>query len=236
MGAGRARANTKFAAPRFAAGLKHDSAGKAMPYESQAASVSQILLAIGERPVRSVAVADILEAFGDRAFGAVMFVFAAPLVLPMPPGASAILGAPLIFVTAQWMLGRRTLWLPKIMLGRTMSMTDFRTVVAKLSPHLERLERRLRPRLTFMYNRVGDRLLGAICFSLSLIVFLPIPFGNMLPSLAIAAFAIGAAERDGLAAIIGWISTGLSVLVLALLSKAIYAAVAAFFATLIGMF
>lgn len=207
-----------------------------MSQQSQAASVSEILELIGERHARKVAVADILEAFGDRAFGALIFVFAAPLILPMPPGASAILGAPLMFVTAQWMLGRRTLWLPKALLKRTMSMSDFRTVTEKMTPHLKRLERRLRPRLTFMYNRMGDRLLGAVCFGLSLIVFLPIPFGNMLPSFAIAAFAIGAAERDGLAAIIGWIAAALSVLVLAVLSKAIIAAVVAFFATLIGMF
>ncbi len=207
-----------------------------MTRQSQAATVSEILALIGERQARKVAVADILEAFGDRAFGALIFVFAAPLILPMPPGASAILGAPLMFLTAQWMLGRRTLWVPRALLKRTMSMSDFRTVTAKMSPHLKRLERRLRPRLTFMYNRLGDRLLGAICFGLSIIVFLPIPFGNMLPSFAIAAFAIGAAERDGVAAIIGWIAATLSVLVLAVLSKAIIAAAVAFFVTLIGMF
>lgn len=207
-----------------------------MPHQSQAATVSEILARIGERKTKKVAVGDILEAFGHRAFGALIFVFAAPLVIPMPPGASAILGAPLMFFTAQWMIGRQTLWLPQALLKRTMSMSDFRAVTAKMSPYLERLERRLRPRLTFMYNRFGDRLLGAVCFGLSIIVFLPIPFGNMLPSFAIAAFAIGAAERDGLAALIGWISAALSVLVLALLSKAILAAVFAFFATLAGMF
>lgn len=207
-----------------------------MSRQSQAASVSEILAVIGERPARKVAVGDILEAFGDRAFGALIFVFAAPLILPMPPGASAILGAPLMFLTAQWMLGRRTLWVPKTLLKRTMSMSDFRTVTGKMTPQLERLERRLRPRLTFMYNRLGDRLLGAVCFVLSMIVFLPIPFGNMLPSFAIAAFAIGAAERDGVAAIIGWIAAALSIVVLAILSKAILAAVVAFFVTLVGMF
>lgn len=207
-----------------------------MPYKSQAASVSEILDQIGAGKARKVSVADILEAFGDRAFGALIFVFAAPLMLPMPPGASAILGAPLMFITAQWMLGRRTLWLPRALLDRTMSMSDFRAVTTKMKPYLQRLERRMRPRLTFMYNRFGDRLLGAVCFALSIIVFLPIPFGNMLPSLAIAAFAIGAAERDGLAAIVGWIAAAVSVLVLAVLSKAIIAAIVAFFVTLSNMF
>ncbi|MCI3134113.1 exopolysaccharide biosynthesis protein [Phenylobacterium aquaticum] len=202
----------------------------------KSSSVSQLLELIGAREAADVSVADILETFGNRAFGAMMFVFAAPLVLPMPPGVSAILGAPLMFITFQWMLGRRTLWLPKALLERTMSMSDFRNLMGKLTPYLERLERRLRPRLTFMYNPLGDRIVGALCFALSIIVFLPIPFGNMLPSFAIAAFAIGGAERDGVAALIGWIAAILSFFVLAVLSKAIIAAVMAFFATLIGMF
>jgi hypothetical protein len=202
----------------------------------KSSSVSQLLELIGAREAADVSVADILETFGNRAFGAMMFVFAAPLVLPMPPGVSAILGAPLMFITFQWMLGRRTLWLPKALLDRTMSMSDFRNLMGKLTPYLERLERRLRPRLTFMYNPLGDRIVGALCFALSIIVFLPIPFGNMLPSFAIAAFAIGGAERDGVAALIGWVAAILSFFVLAVLSKAIIAAVMAFFATLIGMF
>lgn len=202
----------------------------------KSSSVSQLLELIGAREAAEVSVADILETFGNRAFGAMMFVFAAPLVLPMPPGVSAILGAPLMFITFQWMLGRRTLWLPKALLERTMSMSDFRNLMGKLTPYLERLERRLRPRLTFMYNPLGDRIVGALCFTLSIIVFLPVPFGNMLPSFAIAAFAIGGAERDGIAALIGWVAAILSFFVLAVLSKAIIAAIMAFFTTLIGMF
>jgi hypothetical protein len=201
----------------------------------KAVRVSELLDQIAARPGRKVAVADIVEMFGDRAFGALMFVFAAPLILPMPPGVSALLGAPLIFITGQWMLGRRTLWLPKALLDRTISKSDFRSLTAKLMPYLEKLERRLRPRLTFMYNPFGDRLVGLLCFVLSLIVFLPIPFGNMLPSLAIAAFAIGGAERDGIAAIFGWIMAILSIAVLWFFSKAIIAAVIAFFSTLLGI-
>lgn len=201
----------------------------------KAVRVSELLDQIDARPGRKVAVGDIVEMFGDRAFGALMFVFAAPLILPMPPGVSALLGAPLIFITAQWMLGRRTLWLPKAILERTISKTDFRSLTAKLKPYLEKLERRLRPRLTFMYNPLGDRLVGLLCFVLALIVFLPIPFGNMLPSLAIAAFAIGGAERDGLAAIFGWVTAIVSIVVLWIFSKAIIAAVMAFFATLLGI-
>ena len=207
-----------------------------MSEHRKAASVTELLEQIAEREGEAVSVADLLETFGDRAFGALMFVFAAPLVLPMPPGVSALLGAPLIFITAQWTMGRKTLWLPRALLTRTISTSDFRALVTKLKPHLARLERRLRPRLTFMYNPLGDRLVGALCFILALIVFLPIPFGNMLPSFAIAAFAIGGAERDGLAAVIGWIAAVASILVLVLLVKPMIAAMLAFFSALVGMF
>lgn len=199
-------------------------------------SVSELLGSIAGKGRGKIAMTDILAVFGDRAFGAVIFVFAAPLVLPMPPGVSALLGAPLLFVTAQWMVGRPTLWLPKMLLRQTMSRNDFRSMVEKLTPYLGKLERRLRPRATFIFNPAADRLTGAVCFLLSIIVFLPIPFGNMLPSFAIAAFAIGTVERDGLAIIIGWFGAFLSVAVLILLSQAIIAAVSAFFGALTGIF
>jgi hypothetical protein len=196
--------------------------------------VSEILGGLAARKARRVAVADILEAFGNRAFGGLIFVFAAPLIMPMPPGVSAVLGAPLLFIAAQWMVGRRTLWLPNALLTRTMSMRDFRRLLRQAQPYLAKVERRLKPRMTFLLNPVGDRLVGAICFLLAVIVFLPIPFGNMLPSLAIAAFGIGAVERDGFAVIAGWLGAALSLLVLTLLSQAILSAMTAFVTTLVA--
>jgi hypothetical protein len=146
----------------------------------------------------------------------------------MPPGVSAILGAPLLFITSQLMMGRRTLWLPKALADRTMSRGDFAALMEKLSPYLTWLERRLRPRFTFLYNRWLDGVTGLVCLTLAIVVFLPIPFGNMLPALAIAAFGLGIAERDGLLGLIGGVATAISLSVLALLSGAMIAAAATF--------
>lgn len=54
-----------------------------------------------------ISIGDLLTALGDRAVGALMFVFAAPNILPVPPGVSTLLGAPLLFLSAQLMLGMR---------------------------------------------------------------------------------------------------------------------------------
>ena len=70
---------------------------------------SEVLSGLAARPVPVISIGDVLNAFGDRAFGALMLLFAAPNMLPLPPGMSAVLGAPLLFITAQLMLGRSTL-------------------------------------------------------------------------------------------------------------------------------
>src|SRR5215203_5411042 len=82
-------------------------------------SFSQVLGALAARPDANVSIRDVLDAFGDRAYGALMLLFAAPNVLPMPPGTSAVLGAPLLFVTAQLMLGRPTVWTPRFICERS---------------------------------------------------------------------------------------------------------------------
>ncbi|MBC7165728.1 exopolysaccharide biosynthesis protein [Phenylobacterium sp.] len=195
-----------------------------------------IIEALAERPGSKVTVADVLDAFGDRAFGALLAVFAAPLALPMPPGVSAILGAPLIFIAFQQMIGRPTLWLPKALMKRSMRRAEFQTMTVRLRPHLKRLERHLRPRLQFLYGPIADRFIGAVCVLLAVIVFLPIPFGNMLPSFAIAAFGFGLLERDGLAGLVGGVAAAISVIILILIWNALLAAAIAFVATLVGMF
>ncbi|MFZ5728876.1 exopolysaccharide biosynthesis protein [Phenylobacterium sp.] len=197
---------------------------------------SDIIEALAERPGSKVTVADVLDAFGDRAFGALLAVFAAPLALPMPPGVSAILGAPLIFIAFQQMIGRPTLWLPKALMKRSMRRAEFQTMTVRLRPHLKRLERHLRPRLQFLYGPIADRFIGAVCVLLAVIVFLPIPFGNMLPSFAIAAFGFGLLERDGLAGLVGGVAAAISVIILILIWNALLAAAIAFVATLVGMF
>lgn len=207
-----------------------------MSDSEHAPRISEILAGIASSRRKTVAVQDVLEAFGDRAFGALMFVFAAPAALPMPPGFSALLGAPLLFITAQLMVGRRTLWLPRVISGRTMKLSDFVSVMEKLSPYLTWLERRLRPRLSFLYNPWSDRVIGLICLVLAIIIVLPIPFTHMLPSLGLAAFGLGLAERDGVVGMIGGVLTALGLLVLAVLSKAIVAAATAFVITLLHLF
>ena len=189
---------------------------------------SEVLNDLARRPTPAISLGNVLDAFGDRAFGALMLVFAAPNMLPLPPGMSAVLGAPLLFVTAQLMLGRPTLWMPGFICRQTIPRDFFALLTTKLSPILRRAERILRPRLTLLLHPVPERIVGAACLLLAIILFLPIPFGNIPPAWAIAAFALGILERDGLATVVGWLATIGSILILVAVSSAIVAGVRAF--------
>jgi hypothetical protein len=189
---------------------------------------SEILSDLASRPAVAVSLGDVLNAFGDRAFGALMLLFAAPNMLPLPPGLSAVLGAPLLFVTAQFMLGRPALWMPRFIRRQSIRRDFFALLTTKLSPVLQRAERILRPRLSLLLHPVNERIVGAACLLLAIILFLPIPFGNIPPAWAIAAFALGILERDGLATLVGWFGTIGSILILAAVSSAIVAGIDAF--------
>lgn len=183
-----------------------------------------------------VSVASILHAFGDRAFGALLLVFALPNALPMPPGTSAVLGAPLIFIAFQLMIGRPVLWLPRLITDRSMKREDFRTLATKIEPWIHRLERLLKPRARILTTPFADRLTGAACFILSLVLALPIPLGNMPPAVAITAFALGMLESDGVAIGVGWAATVASFAILALFAGAVTAGLQYFGGPLLNLF
>lgn len=176
---------------------------------------SRILEGLAGDPTRQrVSVGDIIAAMGDRAFGALMLVFALPNAIPTPPGTSAILGAPLVFLAAQMMFGRRP-WLPQFIANRSMARQDFATLVGRLGPWLSRAEKLLRPRLSTLTLPPMEYLIGFVCLILSLVLVLPIPLGNMLPAIAISIFAFGVLERDGVWTIAGLIMSAVSLFVAA---------------------
>lgn len=149
-----------------------------------------------------IAIGDLLALMGDRALAALLFVFAVPNVLPVPPGTSTILGAPLVFLAAQLAFGLRP-WLPAVISRRTMTRSDFATLVRRIGPWLARAERLLRPRVVGLASPPMEYLVGLLCLLLAIVLVLPVPLGNMLPALAISLFALGIMERDGL-----WILAG----------------------------
>ena len=97
----------------------------------------------------------------------------------------------------------------------------------RVLPTICRIECLVGPRLIWLTNRRGEQIIGFFAFVLSVVLFLPIPFGNTVPALAIAMMALAILERDGVAAIAGTLVglagiTVVSGVVLALLKGAVF--------------
>ncbi|MFS2012990.1 exopolysaccharide biosynthesis protein [Azospirillum sp. CT11-132] len=163
-----------------------------------------------------ISLGEIMDALGDRAFGALLLILSIPNVLPVP-GLSTATGVPMILLGAQMALGRHGPWLPRRMLAASFDRKAFLGVIRRAKPWAERVERHLRPRMPALAGPTAERLLGLAVMVLAGILSLPIVFGNQPPAFAIALIALGLMESDG-----AFVSAGL---IAGLLSIAIIAAV-----------
>ena len=192
------------------------------PERERSRTLSEVLAAIAGDTTRSrILIADLIAPMHDRALAALLFIFAVPNVLPGPPGTSAILGAPLVFLAAQLALGLRP-WLPRVIARRSIARSDFAALVGRAIPWLARAERLLKPRLCRLAGPPAVYGVGAACLLLATILFLPIPLGNMLPAFAICLFALGILERDGVWILAGFVAAAAA---LALVWGVLYAVV-----------
>lgn len=145
-----------------------------------------------------VSIAHMRNALGNRSFAPLLVLFAAFNLLPLPPGASVVLGIPLIIVSAQMVYGSKQAWLPTFLMKRSMSADQFRRLMDWVIPRLIRLEKLVRPRYWPFWRRQGDRVIGMVSLFLAIVVTLPIPLGNWLPALATALLGLALSERDGI--------------------------------------
>lgn len=171
---------------------------------------SELLTGIAESHEGArITVGDLLQAMQGRAIAALLFIFAFPNILPTPPGVAAILGLPLVYLSSQLMLSRRPS-LPGFIANRSMTHEAFRMIVERAAPVLTRAETMLRERWEPLISPPAARLLGLVCLSLSVLLSMPIPLGNLMPAVAICIIALALLERDGL-----WVILGLMVTVAA---------------------
>jgi len=180
--------------PRARAGTVRRKAAATPP------RTSEILRRLLEKnKEKSLTVRNILSALGPTSFGTSLMVFSIPEVLPIPvPGVSAVVVIPSAIVAAQMTMGRKEITLPKWLLKRSVPRKAFAAAIRAMLPILERLERAVKPRWTWMTSRVAKRFLGAYVLFLEALMALPIPGTNMPLAIAVFIIALGLVERDGL--------------------------------------
>lgn len=179
--------------------------------------LSEVLEEIAGAPSERISLNEVSARFGGRALGALILVFGLLCLLPLPPGGTTLFGLPLLLLAPQLVLGARAPWLPQRLRRRTVALEDIRNGLPRVIGWLRRVEAVSRPRLTFFFGGVGQRVIGFVCALLALVLILPIPFGNLLPAAAVTVLALSLVQRDGLLALVGYAlaATSASVLVVA---------------------
>jgi hypothetical protein len=203
-----------------------DGAGSP-PRRRRPRRLSQVFSEIAREAQGDVSIGAILDRLGDRSFAALLVLFAAINMIPMPPGTSALLGLPLLIVSIQMVCGSRRVWLPGPLTRRAIPAQTFSSVVARVLPRLVWIERLTRPRYWPFRRRSGDRVIGVIALLMAISITLPIPLGNWPPALATALLGLALTERDGILLALGGAAGAASMAIVAFVIGAVGTAVRA---------
>ena len=151
----------------------------------------------------SVTLGWIMEQLHERAFGLFLLVLALPCCVPFLYGIPQIVALPLMFVSAQILMGRRTPWLPDRLAARTVSDEGLRNLAERAGPWLRRIEAISRPRYAQLTTAPADRLVGLALVLFSASILVPLPGTNTVPGFAVVLVAMGLLQRDGILVILG---------------------------------
>lgn len=175
-------------------------------YQSDSRPFSKVLEDIGAKEDEKLYLGELVNAFGERGFGAMMVFFGLVNAIASPiPGSTTILGAPLLLICLQLATRQDQLWMPRWALKSSLPRENFRSVIERVRKPLKTIERLSKPRFGFMSSEIAEVLIGVTSCLLTVIVMLPIFGGNLFPSLFVALFGFGLMQRDGVAIGVAWI-------------------------------
>jgi len=143
---------------------------------------------------------DLVDRLEGRVYTLLLVILALPFCQPiMLPGLSTPFGMVIALLGLRFAL-RQHPWLPQRLLKTHLSGKYLPRILHGSARVLGGIEKLLHPRLLFLFDyRLTQFLAGmAVFFSgLMLLLPLPIPFSNMLPSLTVVLVASSFSERDG---------------------------------------
>lgn len=164
---------------------------------------SQLLRGILTRNpgVQTFTVERILESLGYDQLEASLMVFTIPSIIPVPKtgggsGTSAVIGAHIL-------AGQKQIRLPRFILRKTVSRRALAVAIHSILPVLEAGEKFVRPRWKWVSHSTTRRAVGLFVFLLAISVAFPLFGFNALHATSIFVMALGMAEQDGIAVLVG---------------------------------
>jgi hypothetical protein len=152
------------------------------------------------RDGRSHAIGDIADRFGRSGFGFVILLLALPALIPIPGPFGLVFGSCLALVSLQVLAGAEHLWLPRRVRAIEVDGGRLKNGIVHAADWLRWTEKWVKPGRgpLWLLNHLRP-VAGLPVLVLALIIAIPIPFGNIVPCVALLFFALGLIAEDGLA-------------------------------------
>ncbi len=162
-----------------------------------------------------VQIADLLDSLNTRSHGPMLLFPSVIAISPlgMIPGMSIVTGTLVILIAAQMIFFSERPWVPKRIASFQFSRDNLKQNVQKWQKWIDWFERFIHQRMQFFTRGVMMYPVAIACIGLALL-FYPlslVPFGVVVPGLAIALFALGLTARDGLLVLSGFVTSATSV-------------------------
>lgn len=151
--------------------------------------------------VLTVSLQELLRLHGEASTAVVLMLLSMATVLPVA-GVGTVLSFAIFALAWRWARQLETKTLPPRLGNLTLNACWTRRCLHALAWVYSRADRWLKPRwhaLTHDRARPGWALWIAL---MGFVIFLPIPFGNVLPSLSLVALSLGWMFRDGVALVL----------------------------------
>lgn len=152
-----------------------------------------------------LSVQDVLDAFEDRTFGP--FILSLGLIaitpigmIPLVPTTIALL---LLGVVGQALLGRRHPWIPRRIRKQAISQQKLAKGIKKARPWARRIDKIIKPRLTFLTEGPLRYFLAVLALPLALTMppLELVPFAVFIPATGIVLLGLSVTAKDGVLAL-----------------------------------
>lgn len=149
------------------------------------------------------------QAHGPEAHGTLLLLMAMPCILPVP-GVGTVLGLGMAALAVAMWRGHCEPCLPQRVAELELPRRWAQRVLVALASAYALAGRHARARLSHLAIS-GRRSPTALAVGMmAAIVVMPIPFGNLLPAVALACIGLGLVFRDGVAVILGLLMSGVA--------------------------
>jgi hypothetical protein len=156
----------------------------------------------------------ILRSIGSERFDVSLMIFSLPAIVPVP-GPIGIVALPTGRIAFQMLRGEQQVRLPRFLLKKTVSRRALAVAIHAVLPLLEVAEKHVRPRWAWVSHDTSRRMIGLFVLTLAVAIGCPLLGFTPFHATSIFMIALGMAEQDGLAVMIG-VAAGLACLALEL--------------------